>query len=99
MTTFGVGILASDAFAIDLAIKGTASESLAASNNYFLSSNPSGYTAQSTTAGALNFLARSLTTNYYINAFGSYFKYFGPGAADTFPVWGTPANANFSLDH
>ena len=99
MTTLGVSILASDALAIDLAIKGTASESLTASNNYFLLSNPSGYTAQSTTAGALNVLARTLTTNYFINAYGSYFKYFGPGAVDTFPVWGTPANANFSIDH
>ena len=35
MTSLGVSILASDALAIDLAIKGTASESLAASNNYF----------------------------------------------------------------
>jgi len=99
MTSLGVSILASDALAIDLAIKGTASESLAASNNYFLSSNPSGYTAQSTTTGALNALARTLTTDYSLNAFGSYFKYFGPGAVDTFPVWGTPANANFGIVH
>src|SRR5262245_33855405 len=99
MTTLGGSILASDALALDLSIKGTATESLAASHNYFLSNNPSGYTAQSTTAGSLNVLARSLTTDYFINAYGSYFKYFGPGAADTFPVWGTPANANFGIVH
>jgi len=99
MTILGVGIITSDAFAVNLAIKGTATETLTASDNYFLSNHPSGWTAQSITGVGLNVLARTLTTNYYLNAFGSYFKYFGPGAVDTFPTSGTPANANFNIEH
>jgi hypothetical protein len=51
------------------------------------------------TSGALNFLALTPTTRYLLNTNFSYFKYFGPGAADTNPTFGTPASANFSIVH
>ena len=44
-------------------------------------------------------MAQTLTTNYFLNTYYSYYKYFGPGAADTFPTWGTPAQVNFNVDH
>ena len=42
MTALGMSILASGAFAADVSIKGNATETLEASNNYFLVNTPSG---------------------------------------------------------
>ena len=83
MTSLCLGVLASGAFAADVSIKGNLSETVDASNNYFLNNNPSGYTARSSTAGRLDILARTPTTQYLLDANYSYYKYFGPGAADT----------------
>ena len=99
MTSLGASILASSAFAADVSIKGSASEGLEASNNYFLTSSPAGATIKSLTAGTLAILAQTPTTNYLVDTNYSYYKYFGPGAADQSPNWGTPANARFSIDH
>ena len=99
MTSLCLGVLASGAFAADVSIKGNLSETVDASNNYFLTNNPSGYTARSSTAGRLDILARTPTTQYLLDANYSYYKYFGPGAADTSPTWGTPASATFRIDH
>jgi hypothetical protein len=60
---------------------------------------PSGATGESLTAGTLDVLARTPTTNFLLNTFYSYYKYFGPGAADTSLTWGTPARASFNVDH
>ena len=99
MTSLGASILASSAFAADVSIKGNASEGLEASPNYFLTSSPAGATIKSLTAGTLAILAQTPTTNYLVDTNYSYYKYFGPGAADQSPNWGTPANARFSIDH
>jgi len=92
-------MLITSAFAGDVAIKGNVTETLQGSDNYFLSQNPSGPTGETLTSGTLNVLARTPTTNYALDANASYFKYFGPGAADTSLTWGTPANARFSINH
>ena len=99
MTSVGAGILASSAFAADVSIKGGATEALEASNNYFLINTPSGPTIKSLTAGTLDILARTPTTNFLLDTNYSYYKYSGPGAADTSLQWGTPASATFSVDH
>jgi hypothetical protein len=98
-TVLTTGLLTSSARAIDLSIKGNLTETLTASDNYFLSNKPSGATAETVTAGTLNFLARTPTTNLSFNTYASYYKYFGPGAADTQLTWGTPASASFNVDH
>ena len=92
-------ILASSAFAADVSIKGGATEALEASNNYFLINTPSGPTIKSLTAGTLDILARTPTTNFLLDTNYSYYKYFGPGDADTSLKFGTSASATFSVDH
>jgi hypothetical protein len=99
MASLCLGVLASGAFAADVSIKGSVSETVDASNNYFLSNSPSGYTIQPLSAGTLDFLAQTLTTRYLLDTNYSYYKYFGPGAADTALQSGTPASAKFSIDH
>ena len=101
VATFSVGLLATSVHATDLSIKGNVIETLSGSDNYFLENKPppSGPTGQTNTAGTLDFLARTLTTNYFLDTYYSYYKYFGPGAADTFPTWGTPAHVNFNVEH
>src|SRR5205085_2431425 len=99
MTTLGVGTLASAAFATDLSIKSNVTETLSASDNYFLVNKPSGTTAETLTTGTLDILARTPTTNFLLDSYYSYYKYFGPGAADTSLTWGTPAHASLSVDH
>jgi hypothetical protein len=97
--TLCLGAFASAAFAADVAMRGNVTETLDASDNYFLSSHPSGVTAKSLTSGTLDILALTPTTRYLLNTNYSYYKYFGPGAADTTLTWGTPANAVFRVDH
>jgi hypothetical protein len=100
MTSLCLGVLASSAFAADVSIKGNVSETVEASNNYFLSNAPSGYTIKSLSAINLDFMARTPTTRYLLDTNYSYYKYFGPGAADAGGLtWGTPASATFSIDH
>src|SRR5262245_42811418 len=99
MTAFGMGVLTSSAIAADVSIKGNVSETLTASNNYFLGTSPSGGTGQTLSAGTLDVLVRTPTTNYFLDTYFSYYKFFGPGAADTSLTWGTPAHANFTVDH
>jgi hypothetical protein len=98
-TSLCLTIIASSAFAADVSIKGNVSETGKASNNEFLKNTPSGSTLKSTTAGTLDFLARTPTTSYLLDTHYSYFKYFGPGAADTSLTWGTPASARFTMNH
>ena len=100
MTSLCLGVVASGAFAADVSIKGNVSETVDASNNYFLTNTPSGSTVRSSTAGTLDVLARTSTTQYLLDSHYSYYRYFGPGAADAGGlVWGTPASARFSIDH
>jgi len=97
--TLCVGALATSAFAAEFSVKGNVNETLEASDNYFLNAHPSGTTAKSLTNGTVDFLALTPTTRYLLDTNYSYYKYFGPGAADTTLTWGTPASANFSIDH
>ena len=99
LTSLGTSILASSAFAADVSVKGSASQTLDASNNYFLVNSPAGPTIKSLTAGTLDILARTPTTNFLLDTNYSYYKYFGPGAVDSSPMFGTPASATFSVDH
>ena len=96
-----MGVLASGgALAAEVAIKGSVSETLDASDNYFLSTKPLGTTAKSNTAGTLNFFTGTPDTGYFLDTNYSYYKYFGPGAADAGSMqWGTPANVNFRTNH
>ena len=97
--TLCVGALATSAFAAEFSVKGNVNQTLEASDNYFLNTNPTGSTVKSLTNGTLDFLALTPTTRYLLDTNFSYFKYFGPGAADTNPTFGTPASANFSIVH
>jgi hypothetical protein len=100
LTSLCLGAFAPGAFAADVSIKGKVSETVDASDNYFLKDTSSGSTLRSLTAGKLDVLARTPTTQYLLDANYSYYKYFGPGAADAGGlVWGTPASATFRIDH
>ena len=94
-----LGVFASGAFAADVSIKGRIDETFEASDNYFLTNSPRGYTARSLSAANLNFLAATPVTRYRLDTNYSYYKYFGPGAQDTTLTWGTPADARFSIEH
>lgn len=94
-----LGALASNAVASDVNIKGNVNQSLTASDNYFLSQNPSGWTYKSYTSGTLDFLMRTPDTQYLLNTNYSYYNYYGPGAQDTSLRWGAPASARFTIDH
>ena len=99
MASLVLGAFASCAFAADFSVKGKVVETVEASDNYFLVNAPSGPTFASTTAGTLDFLARTPTTSYLLDTNYSYYKYFGPGAADTALTLGTPASARFTINH
>src|SRR3974390_896779 len=99
LAIIALGACAADAQAADVSIKGNASENVQGSNNYFLADSPSGPLIASTTSGVLDILAQTPTTNYLLDTRGSYYKYFGPGTADSNLTWGTPASASFSIDH
>ena len=94
-----LGFAASAAYAAELTISGNVSQTLSASDNYFLNNHPAGPTYDSTTALGLNFLARTPLTDYRLDTHISYFTYFGEGAADTTQKTGAPMGANFNVDH
>jgi hypothetical protein len=94
-----LGALASSAFAAAVSIKANLSETADASDNYFMSKTPSGYTAESLSAINLRTLAATPTTRYLLDSNFSYFKYLGPGAKDTTLTWGTPMLEKFRIDH
>jgi hypothetical protein len=94
-----LGALASSAFAAAVSVKANLSETVDASDNYFMSHAPTGYTAKSFSALNLSTLAATPTTRYLLDSNFSYFKYLGPGAKDTTLTWGTPLLEKFSIDH
>jgi len=99
VATLCLGVFASGAIAAEVSVNGRLDESVGASNNYFLSNTPSGYTLTSLSAANLNVLAATPTTRYLLDSNFSYYKYSGPGAKDTSLTWGTPASEKFSIDH
>ena len=99
LVVIGAGVCAAGVRAAEISIKGNANETLQASNNYFLSNSPAGTTFKSTTAGTLDILAQTPTTSYLLDTNFSYYKYFGPGAVEAQPTWGTPASATFTINH
>jgi len=95
-----IGALTTGAYATDVAIKGSVTQTVEGSDNYFLSTNPSGPTGKTNTAGLLNFYTGTPDTQYFLDTYYSYYKYFGPGAVDAGSIqWGTPANAIFRMNH
>jgi hypothetical protein len=94
-----LGVFASGAFAAEYSVKGRIGETIAGSNNYFLSNSPSGSTFKSLTTGNLDFIARTLDTRVLLDANLSFYDYFGSGAADTSSKSGTPGGATFRVDH
>lgn len=94
-----LGIFATGALAADYSIKGSVSETVEGSDNYFLVNTPSGTTFKSLSAVNLDFLARTPTTRYLLDTNYSYYKYLGAGAADTTLTHGTPESARFQIDH
>ena len=55
VAVMAIGILTTGAYAADVAIKGSVTETLEGSDNYFLATKPSGATGKTNTAGILNF--------------------------------------------
>jgi hypothetical protein len=99
VTILCLGVFASDAYAADVAVKGSLSETFDGSNNYFLSNAPSGTTFRSLSAVNVDAIAQTPDTRMLLNTNFSYYKYFGAGAADTSPTSGTPAATRFQFDH
>jgi hypothetical protein len=97
----GIFILAhGGAVAADVAIKGNVTETVEASDNYFLNTKPAGWTGKTNSWGTLNFFTGTPDTSYFLDTSYSYYKYFGPGAVDAGSVqWGTPAYVNFHATH
>ena len=93
-----LGLLASGASAAEVSVTGTATQSVDASNNYFLSNSPSGYTVKPLSRIDLGFLAATPITTYRLDTNYSYYKYLGPGAKDTSLTWGTPMGTKFNID-
>jgi hypothetical protein len=93
------GALGSGALAAAVSITGNVSQTIDGSDNYFLSSAPSGPTIRSLSALNLDFLARMPTTTYDLKTNYSYYHYYGPGAADSGLTSGTPAGSTFSIEH
>ena len=94
-----MGGFATGALAADVSIKGSLSETVEGSNNYFLLNAPLGSTFRSSSTANLDFLAQMPDTRYLLNTNFTYYKYFGSGAADTVPTSGTPAGTTFTIDH
>jgi len=88
-----------DAFAAEVSIKGDVSQTLDASNNYFMTKSPSGITGHALSNIDLDFLAATPTTQYDLKTNYGYYKYFGPGAQDTPLTFGTTPGATFTIDH
>ncbi len=94
-----LGALPTGTRAADVSAKGSLSQTFDASNNYFLSKAPSGYTGRSNSALYLGVLAETPTTQYQLDSNISYYKYFGSGARDSSLTWGTPASEKFTINH
>src|SRR5476649_2054685 len=94
-----MGTLGSGALAAAVTITGNVSQTIDGSDNYFLTPAPSGPTIRSLSAINLDFLARMPTTVYDLKTNYSYYRYYGPGAADTSARSGTPAGTTFSVEH
>lgn len=94
-----LGVFTSSGYAADVAIKGSLSETLDGSNNYFLLNAPSGTTFKSLSAVNLDVIARTPDTRLLLNTNFSYYNLFGPGAVDTSPTSGTPLGTSFQVDH
>ena len=99
VATLCSGFIASSAFAAEVAVKGSLSETVDGSNNYFLLNAPSGTTFKSLSAVNVDAIAQTPDTRLLLNTNFSYYKYFGAGAADTSPTNGTPAGAAFRFDN
>lgn len=93
-----LGTQAPGAFAAEFAATGRINSSVAASDNYFLTRSPSGYTVQPQSNIDLDFLALTPTSRYSLDSNIGYYKYLGPGAKDTQLTWGTPAGSTFSAE-
>jgi len=93
-----LGTFPPGAFAAEFAATGKISSSVAASDNYFLTDSPSGYTVRPQSNIDLDFLALTPTARYSLDSNIGYYKYLGPGAKDTQLSWGTPAGSTFSAD-
>lgn len=94
-----LGVLASGALAAKVTIKGDLTESVAASDNYFLSQDPTGPTVKWLNTLNLNARADMATTRYELDTHLGYFKYFGPGAVDTSLIDGTPLGVKLHANH
>src|SRR6185437_5586211 len=99
MVSLCLGVAASGANAADVSVRGFLSETLEASDNYFLNNNPSGTTFKSLSTANLDVLARTIGTRYLLSSNVSYYNYSGSGAVDTNPTHGTPINETFRIDH
>jgi hypothetical protein len=94
-----LGFAASGAFAADVSIRGNISETLQASDNFFLQNAPLGTTLQSLTAVNLDILARTPGWRYLLSSNVSYYNYSGDGADQQNPKSGTPINETFRVEH
>jgi hypothetical protein len=98
-TLLSLNAFASGAFAAEVSIKGSANETLTASDNLFFVHPSPGWAGQTLSSVNLDFLAATPTTRYDLNTDFSYYRYFGTGAQDANPKYFTPADAKFSIDH
>lgn len=86
------------AFAIDLELRSTLSETIEVNDNYFLSSAPKAATVAPTSTIAVNALGRTPTMLYTLSGDFSYYKYLGPGAESTTITGGTRSGVTFGVE-
>ena len=77
----------------------TCSETLEASDNYFLQNTPLGTTFKSLSTVNLDVLARTPGWRYLLSSNVSYYNYFGPAPTRPTRPSGTPINETFRVDH
>jgi hypothetical protein len=99
MASVCLGVLTSGASAADVSVRGNVSETLEASDNYFLINSPSGTTFKSLSAVNLDVIARTPGTRILFASNLNYYNYFGQGASDTSPQQGIGVNEVFRIDH
>ena len=81
VVTLCLGVFASGAFAAQVAVKGSLSETVDGSDNYFLLNAPSGTTFKSLSAVNVDAIAQTPDSRLLLNTNFSYYKDFGAGAA------------------
>ncbi|NJL50180.1 MAG: hypothetical protein HC909_00110 [Blastochloris sp.] len=83
---------------MDLSLKSSLSETIEASDNYFLSSTPNGMIYRPVSTITLDAVGRTPKIKLRLNTHFSYYKYLGPGSDELTVTDGTQKGVVFNID-